>query len=238
MPIILQADKGSLLTPTEADNNIKELRDGNVARTPAASADTGLKVGDYATGTYGWHDIIGNIHIDEDDVNAPKFTLYRGVRTKARQFLPTTTEGLVDFHIPHDYVLGTPIHIHIHWSHASTLVTGGSVTWGFELMHSKGHNQGAFNTPVNIAIVAPTSTVQYQHRIDETIASSSGGTATTLDTNLLEPDGIIQGAIYLDSNDLTVSGGGIPDPFVHFVDIHYQSTGVPTLNRAPNFYGA
>ena len=238
MTIILKADKGSLLTPVEADNNIKELRDGTGAVTPALSGLTGTKIGDYATAEYGWHDLIGNIHVDEDDANAPKMALYRGLRVKARQFLPTTTEGLVDFHMPHDYVLGTPIHIHVHWSHTGVFVTGGSVTWGFELMYSKGHNQGAFAAPINIAIISPANVVQYQQMTDETIASSVGGNATTLDTNLLEPDGVIQGAVYLDSNDLTVSGGGIPDPFVHFVDIHYQSTGAATLNRLPNFYGA
>jgi len=27
-------------------------------------------------------------------------------------------------------------------------------------------------------------------------------------------------------------------PFLHTVDIHYQSTGVPTFNKAPSFYAA
>jgi len=32
----------------------------------------------------------------------------------------------------------------------------------------------------------------------------------------------------------TMNGGA--KPFVHSIDIHYQSTGVNTKNKAPNFY--
>ena len=65
-----------------------------------------------------------------------------------------------------------------------------------------------------------------------------GGSSTTLDTNLLEPDGVVEGRIYLDSNDLIVSSGGQPDPFIHFFDVHYQSTGAATAQKAPDFYAA
>jgi heme-degrading monooxygenase HmoA len=37
-------------------------------------------------------------------------------------------DGFVSFHMPHDYVPGTEMFIHVHWSHNSTIVTGGSVT--------------------------------------------------------------------------------------------------------------
>ena len=67
-------------------------------------------------------------------------------------------------------------------------------------------------------------------------ASVSGGSATQLDTDNLETDGLILGRMYVDSNDITVSGGGVPEPFIHFVDIHYQSTGVGTKQRAPDFW--
>jgi hypothetical protein len=69
-----------------------------------------------------------------------------------------------------------------------------------------------------------------------TTLSVSGGASDELDTDILEPDGLILCRFYLDSNDITVSGGGVPDPFIHFVDIHYQSTGLPTKQRAPDFW--
>ena len=234
MTITTRAGKGSELTHAELDTNFTDLRDGVSVLVPKTQG-TGIKVDSLGTPDFGWHDLVGNLHVDEDDTNAPKLSMYRGVRVKARKFLPTTTEALISFHVPHDYVMGTEIYIHVHWSHNSPLVTGGSATWGFELMYSKGHDQGAFGVPVTIAIVSPANTTQYQHMINETVASSVGGSATTLDTSLLEVDGVIQGAIYLDSNDIT-SSGAVPDPFVHFVDIHYQSTGVATKQRSPDFW--
>ena len=103
-------------------------------------------------------------------------------------------------------------------------------------MYSKGHNQAAFGEPVLITVAQNASTTQYQHMIAETAASTSGGSAVQLDTDVLEPDGVIQCRLYLDSNDMTVSGGAVPDPFAHFVDIHYQSTNIGTKQRAPDFW--
>lgn len=228
--------KGAKLTPAEADANIRHFELNPQGIMIPKTAGVGVLI-DVDDPNFGWHDILGNIHIDEADANAPQYALWAGTRTKVRQFLPTTTEGLVEFHLPHDYAPGTPVYIHVHWSHNSSLVTGGTVTWGFELTYAKGHDQAAFsNTPALIAIISPASLSSRQHMIPETIASSTGGSATTIDTDALEPDGIIQGAIYLDSNDITVSSGGIPDPFVHYSDIHYQSTGVATKQKVPNFY--
>ena len=141
------------------------------------------------------------------------------------------------FHFPHDYVLGTDIFIHAHWSHSSTLVTGGSVTIGFELSYSKGHNQQAFATPITIVELQNASTTQYQHLVCEALASTPGGAAALLDTAQLEPDGLVIGRVFVDSNSLTVASGPVPDIFIHTVDIHYQSTGVATKNRAPPFWG-
>lgn len=237
MSIILQQDVGfRLLTPAEVDENFRFIRDGNGLMIPRTQ-NSGILVDSLGTPSYPWHDMTGNLHVDEDDANAPKFALYKGTRIKVRQFLPTTTEGLIEFHLPHDYVIGTPIYVHVHWSHISPLVTGGSVTWGFEFTYAKGHDQAPFGNVATIAIVSTASLTPEQHIISETIASSSGGSATTLDTDQLEVDGVISGAIYLDSNDIT-SSGAVPDPFVHFVDFHYQSTGIGTKQKDPDFWRA
>ena len=72
--------------------------------------------------------------------------------------------------------------------------------------------------------------------IAEIQLSAASPTASQIDTDDLEVDGLILCRTYLSANNITVSGGGVPDPFLHFVDIHYQSTGIPTKNKAPNFY--
>jgi hypothetical protein len=146
--------------------------------------------------------------------------------------------AFVNFHIPHDYVVGSPIHIHAHWSHNDGYVTGGSATFGFEMIYAKGHNTGAFGPTITASVLQNASTTRYQHMIAEVQASTTGGSGTSLDTDLIEPDGVICCRMFLDSNDITTSDLSVAYPFVHFVDIHYQSTGIGTKNRAPNFWGA
>jgi len=233
MTIITRSGKGSQLTHTELDTNFTDLRDGLNARLPKTSG-TGIKIGGEGDDTFGWHDLTGPLQIDSDDANRALMQTYRGV-LKQRQFIEAVSEAYVDFHIPHDYLPGSAIYIHAHWSHNSALVTGGSVTWKFDAMYAKGHTQQAFSAPVPITVAQSANTTQYMHMIAETAASTPGGSAVQLDTDLMEVDGIIQCLVSLDSNDIT-SSGAVPDPFVHQVDIHYQSIGAPTKQRAPDFY--
>lgn len=232
MTITTRAGKGSELTHNELDTNFTDLRDGIGARVPKTSG-TGIKIGPNGGDAFGWHDLVSTLLVYGLAGDASRSTYRGGI--KSLQFTETDS-AYIDFHLPHDYVPNTTIHIHAHWSHAETTVTGGSVTWAFELMYAKGHNQAAFVAPVIAAAVQNASTTQYQHMIAETAASTAGGSGAALDTDLLEVDGLIQCRVYLDSNDMTVSGGGVPEPFLHMVDIHYQSTNVATKNRAPGFY--
>lgn len=233
MAIQTRSTKGSALTHSELDNNFIELRDGTNAAIPKTKGK-GIKIGPFGAETFGWHDLTGCLQVYGDPSEASR-AIYRG-GIKALQF----TEGdsaYIDFHLPHDYAPGTDIHIHAHWSHNATTVTGGSVTWGFELIYAKGHGQSAFAAPVIVSVTQNAHNTQFQHMVAEGLASTPGGSGSLLNTTDIEVDGLIQCRIYLDSNDITVSGGGIPEPFVHTVDIHYQSTNVATKNKSPDFWG-
>ncbi len=232
MSIVLRSVKGAALTHSELDNNFVELRDGTNLTVPKTKGK-GLKLGPNASETFGWHDLEGVLLVYGDPGEATRATYRGGI--KALQFVEGNS-AYIDFHMPHDYVMGSALYIHAHWSHTATTVTGGSVTWGFELMYAKGHNQAAFAAPITVSVAQNSSTTQYQHMIAEGLASTPGGSGVLLDTDLLEVDGLVQCRVFLDSNDLTVSGGGVPNPFIHAVDIHYQSTGVPTKSRAPDFW--
>jgi len=193
----------------------------------------GIKV-DVASPTFGWRDLKGIITIRGIGSTDPSFNIYRnGIRQ--HQF-SVNDEVFLEFHIDHDYVPNTHIYIHPHWSHNSSLVTGGSVTWTAEMTYSKGHNQAAFPATVSLDITQNASTTQYQHLVADEQASVTDGDSTHLNTTNLEIDGIILVRFYLKANNITVSGGGAPEPFLHYVDIHYQSTNVCTKQRAPNFY--
>lgn len=234
MTITTRAGKGSALTHAEMDENLTDLRDIPQGKTFPKASGVGIKI-DTASPDWGYHDLHGILLPDPDNANHAQYANYIG-SIRQLQFSALNVEAFTQFHIPHDYAPGTDLFIHVHWSHDSTLVTGGSVTWAFELCYSKGHGQQPFSTPKVASVIQSASTTQYQHMVAETACSTSGGSTTQFDTDDAEVDGVVLCRIYLDSNDITVSGGGVPDPFVHFVDLHYQSTGLPTKQKSPNFY--
>lgn len=190
----------------------------------------GVKV-DLADATFGWRDLLGEIRTRGVGGTDPNDAVYIG-NIRAFAF-SVGDEAWVDFHVPHDYVFGTDVHLHFHWSHNSAAVTGGSVTWGADITYAKGHNQAAFTSTVNPTVIGNASTTQYQHIITEVQVSASSPSASQIDTDNLEPDGVIMIRAYLSSNNIT---GAAIDPFLHFVDIHYQSTNIATKDKVPDFY--
>jgi hypothetical protein len=225
-----ESGSGKLLFQTSPDIISPTFSDGIIM---SKTSGEGIKV-DISAATFPWHDLIGNINYHGIGVADPALATYQGT-IKQFQFA-VNDEVWLGFHMPHDYVPNSDIYIHAHWSHTATTVTGGSVTWGFAAMAAKGHNQGAFPGEVAPSIAQNASTTQYQHMIAEVQLSSSSPSASQINNNVLEPDSIILVKCHLAANAMTVSGGGVPDPFLHFVDIHYQSTGIGTKQKAPAFY--
>ncbi len=90
---------------------------------------------------------------------------------------------------------------------------------------------------VGTIVSATVTSNQYSHDITEGQFSISGASGTQIDTDDLEPDGVIKITLELSANNITVSGGGVPDPFIHYVDIHYQTSGlIGTKDKVPDFY--
>ena len=75
---------------------------------------------------------------------------------------------------------------------------------------------------------------QYQQHLTEVTISAATATAALFDSDDFEPDGVIELTFELVANNIT----GTPStPFVHFVDIHYETTAViGTKSRTPDFY--
>ena len=207
---------------------------------------SGIRV-DKNAPTFGWRDIIGKVEIRGVGGTDPAYTVYR---TPVRQFqFEVNEETFIEFHMPHDYVPGSDIYLHFHWSQNETIsngtgtdpITGGTVTWGANLSYSKGHQQASFSDPVT-ALTIQSLTLSgdnlniYRHIITEVQASASTPGTGQLDTDDLEVDGLILARCYLVSNDMTVATGQVPHPYLHFVDIHYQSNNMATKNKVPSFY--
>ena len=234
MPIVFRSSKGSRLTSAEGDENVRILRDGERLQIPKAQGN-GLRIGPDTDLTFGWSDLQCNLFVpDWTAPNAPSFEPYRG--GIKQMCFAVNDEIQLSAHLNHDYAMGTDVYIHAHWSTNDAAITGGHITWGFELIYAKGHQQMAFTSSVVITEQQNALTTQYMHHICEAPASITGGSANLLDTAQLEVDGLIQGRAYLVANNLTYSGATQPCVFLHQIDIHHQSTGAPTKRRAPNFW--
>jgi len=203
---------------------------GNITMNKASG--TAIKI-DTASPDFGWHDMIGTVSNRGTGGTQPGFNIWQG-NIRAFEFA-VNDEVWVDFHMPHDYAPGTDLFLHTHWTHDSTLVTGGSITVGYDITYAKGHQQAAFPATVNTTILQNANTTQYYHMIAEVQISATSPSASQLDTDDLEIDGLILVRVYLSANAIT-SSGAVPDPFFHFTDVHYQSTQLPTKNKAPDFY--
>jgi hypothetical protein len=230
---------GDTTSPTET----AEIATGNLV-LPKTSG-TGIKV-DPAAATFGWRDLLGSITVKPLGATDPTLTNYRnGIYAYAfDRGAAGLQEVWIEFHMPHDYVPGTDVYIHAHWSQ-NVVDTGGAagvpgaVIWNFEMTYADGYGTAggaasAFGATVTETVTQQGSTTQYGHMIGEVQASTSGGSGTKLDTDDLEIDGIILVRVW--RNASTAGDTLDQDPFLHFVDIHYQSTNIATKAKAPDFY--
>jgi len=230
---VLQYNTASGTWVSTATPTLTSVTAGTITATDnivvSSTSGEGVKV-DPSSPTFGWHDMLGDIVTRGIGATDPAWTAYRG-NIYAHQF-QVNDVAWVTFHVPHDYAPGTDLYLHVHWSHTSAAVVSGSATWEFETTYAKGHNQAAFPAAKVTTVTQTASTIQYQHMIAETIITSAGGSATLIDSGLIEPDGLILVRLRLSANAMSAAN----DPFVHKIDIHYQSSSIPTKNKAPNFY--
>lgn len=189
---------------------------------------------DTAEPVFGWRDIIGPVVPKASGAGSPTRRQYAGGNVYDWSFAANDVCDFV-FHIPHDYVPGTDLYIHVHWSHNGTAISGNAV-FTFYAQYAKGHDQAIFGSEISntitYATVDVTTTPQYRHRIDEIAISTSGGDANHLDSDAIEVDGLILGQLKMTTLP-TITSGNL---FVHTVDVHYQSTNMATKNKAPNFW--
>lgn len=133
-----------------------------------------------------------------------------------------------DFHVEHDYAMGTKMYPHVHWMPITTHT--GTVRWSIEYTVAKGHGQGAFHAPVTIYI---EQTVSVNSNKVHLIAEASD--AQAIPATYLEPDSFVKVRVFRDAAHPN-------DTFPEVVhawccDLHYQMVRLGTVNKAPNFYG-
>jgi hypothetical protein len=181
-----------------------------------------IRFGTAAANDYGWEDVTAPVTVrgvaatdpSYDTVGAGPFRLYNFALTDHVQFF---------FHVPHTIASST-VHFHMHWFSGGTDTTN-TVKWEFTYTFAKGFGQEAFDTTGTAVTAEQASDGQYKHMITET----DGVDIPTL----TEPDGFIIVIVKRITNGATDTANDI---FGISSDIHIQSTGLPTKNKAPNFY--
>lgn len=240
MTITTRAGKGSELSHNQLDENFTDLRDGVNAALPGTTG-TGVKLGTFGATTFGWRDLIGDITPKTSGLGAPTLDTItgniRGFRYSAGD------DGDIVFHIPHDYVPGTDLYLHPHWTHNGTDISGSLVITVYAT-YAKGHQQANFPAQITTTITDNnggtglniTNTPALRHRIPEIQFSTAGGSASMLNTTNIEVDGLI--LVHYDVGTIPTITGGTGEPFLLTFDIHYQSTAgsASTKNKAPSFY--
>ncbi len=205
------------------------------------ASGNGVKV-DLVTPTFGFADLLGDQFSKNTGGTKPTLTAYNGA-VDAWQFT-NGDEAFLTYHIPHDYVKGTDIHLHVHWSQNAAGATGGTIDFKYFAIYSKGWNQASGSAFTTTPITATFATIdindggsglnQYQQHITEITISAATATAALFDRDDFEPDGVIELTLEMDADNLT---GTASSPFIHYVDIHYQTNSViGTKNRTPDFY--
>lgn len=199
---------------------------------------SGLQLGRIydSVAAFGWRDITSDISVRGVVATDPTFTQ---VGSTAFRFYRFAVDKLVwmNFHIPHDYLPGSPIHFHAHWFvDDSASPASGAVTWQWTYAYAKGFNQEAFdfalaNSPQTTASVVTATQdtgAPFQHMVCETDAVTIPG--------LTEPDGMVCVQLKRISNGTSPLNELSSAPFLITSDIHYQSTNMATKQKAPDFY--
>ena len=209
------------------------------ALTLDKAATSGIKV-DLASPTYGWRDIIGDITPRALGGPAPILTAFRGGNILEYAYAVNNVVDKITYHMPHDYVDLSNVFLHVHWSHNGTAISGTFTVEAYAI-YCKGFNQAGhiFEAEkvltLTEAVTSVTTHPRWGHFVTEVQLSTPGGSASKLDTNKLEVDGLIEVA-YKVTAIPTITGGSTANPFIFTADVHYQSTNIGTKAKAPKFY--
>lgn len=145
---------------------------------------TGIKV-DLDDPQWGWADMLGAI--DNRSVAGganPTWAVYRGgIYQYSFGTAAGVTETFINYHMGHDFIPGTDMYIHAHWSTAAAPT--GTCNWLFEACAAVGYDRDVFEgtdgsaSTITVSAVG-TPTGAYRHMISETLLATAGGLVNPL----------------------------------------------------------
>lgn len=184
----------------------------------------------YNNGANGWRDLFGPIV--ERGNNSPTLTQFRdGIYLYAAPS-NQSKEIHLQFHLDHDYALGTAVYPHLHFT-VNSGTANGTVRLAFEYTVAKGHAQATGSTYGSTTTVYAEQAItgatdQYKHFVTEL------SDIDAIPSTLCEPDTVILLRIYTDTGHANYTY--TDNIFMIQADCHYQSNTFNTPNKAPDFY--
>ncbi len=171
-----------------------------------------------------WRDLITQIRVPTSGPSIPVLTAV-GSGVIRHPAWAINDQLWTDWHIQHDYAIGTDVLMHMHWHTGGTSIL--DVTWEFTFYHAQGNNQANFAFAGAGTVVTASQAAHgtaFRHMITETAAITIPG---------LEPDSMLCTRIR------RITNGGVDNADTVFgfqADLHYQANSIGTKNRVPNFY--
>jgi hypothetical protein len=180
----------------------------------------------------GWRDLVTTVQ-SHGGSSGPTWKKFRdGIYLYA---FPSNSprEVLAIFHIGHDYMMGSKIYPHFHFTVADRHCDG-VVRIGFEYTLAKGHHQekgsnfGASRTLYTHTFVSADNHDQYKHFTTEVTEEQA------FYDDRLEPDAVILMRIFRDANH---DEDTYPDDIFGITcDLHYETGQHATPSRKPDFF--
>ena len=201
----------------------------SVKGTPLLDAEVDENFNDLTNRIEGWNDLVQDVVVRSGTANAPSVNPYRDGLYAYAFDAASMGECFANFHFGHDYVPGSMVYPHVHWSPNTTSI--GVVRWGVEYTWARRHDStGQTVFPATQTLYIETTIDvdhQYQHMVNES-PDGSGIPGSTM-----EVDSIIMCRFFRDAGHINDT---FPDPvFLLSVDIHYQSLVKTTPLRFPPF---
>lgn len=172
----------------------------------------------------GWNDMLASISNGRAvGGNVPTWAAMVGGIYGWQFSASAMNEIWVNMHIVHEYAAGTMIYPHIHWT--TTGVATGVCRWGIEYSFANGFNSASFPATTTLYLQEAASGIALRHMITETVDAAAIGP--------FETDGILLMRIFRDAANVADT---LTDPaFALFADLHYQSDGMLTNEKARGF---
>ena len=175
----------------------------------------------------GWNDLVAYLNNSNAAGLNPPSWKSMGANGHYGLHFTAGESAFATFHILHDYKVGTLAYPHVHFLVNIALTAGDTITWLLSYTIARGHHQGESLTgtrsTISMTYTADGTEVAGEHLILECSDAQA--------IDLLETDSLVIMEVEMDAASVT----GTEEIFGLMVDLHYQSDGTLTKEKAPGF---